>query len=127
MKIYAHISVSSGLEKRCGEEITTYKKVLIEVQKIFKYNGYTLIIHKPLDNSDKYVVTELFSGMLVSVTKNAHNGEHKSMLSAEKSAKQNIDNANQKNLDVTRLINNAYKRIKTENKTFIELKKLGIC
>lgn len=127
MTIYAHVSVYDGLETRCGEGITTYKKVLIKAHKIFKYNGYTLVIHNPLYNSNNYVVTELFSGMLVSVTKNSKNGEHKSMLSAEKSAKQNIDHANQKNLDVTQLINNAYKRIKTEAKTFVELKKLGIC
>lgn len=127
MKIYAHISIHSGYETRCGEEISTYKKVLIEAQKIFNYNGYTLVVHKPIGGSGGYVVTEIFSGMLVSSTPKSKNGEHKSMLSAEKSAKQNIDNAIQKNLDVRKLINNAYKRVKTETKTFVELKKLGIC
>lgn len=127
MIIYAHVSVYDGLETRCGEEVSTYKKVLIEAQKIFKYNGYNLVVHKPIDGSGGYVVTEIFSGMLVSSTPKSKSGQHKSMLSAEKSAKQNIDNAIQKNLDVRKLINNAYKRVKTETKTFVELKKLGIC
>ena len=127
MTIYAHVSVYDGYETRCGEEVSTYKKVLIEAQKIFKYNGYTLVVHKPLDGSGGYVVTEIFSGMLVSSTPKSKSGQHKSILSAEKSAKQNIDNAIQKNLKVAQLISNAYKKIKSETKNFIELKKLGIC
>lgn len=127
MTIYAHIAVFDGYETRCGKEISTYKKTLIEVKKIFKYNGYTLVVHKSIDSSDGYVVTEIFSGMLVSSTPKSKSGQHKSILSAEKSAKQNIDSATQRNIDVSQLISNAYKRVKSETKNFIELKKLGVC